>query len=300
MDGDTHRTVDFVELLVEPCPADGPRWARALLLRILEMHGSCRYRYDRLTGKGPATAAALSLREAYRLLDPLDRRLFTRLMLVVPWEGLRRETGLGLRIRDVVQILSVEAGAAECVEAAREVVTAGWQVVNQFPLEGVLVEERAPGSGLTFHLPAAVRNELGLTSGTFTVDRVQSAVRGYHGLGWGPNLRAIVPWWLDALDSRDSDRAIALVLRRAGSVKEDPDAAQYCLLGIADWMTSTPQHLRSGEVLDLCLSASVGAVRRTAADLASAMGRTEILESLAASDPDRSVRRRAERLLGSR
>ena len=52
MDGDTYRTAAFVELLVEPCPTEGPRWARALLLRILEMHGSCRYRHARLTGKG--------------------------------------------------------------------------------------------------------------------------------------------------------------------------------------------------------------------------------------------------------
>ncbi len=299
MSDDHYRTAELVELLVAPRMVDGPRWARALLLRTLETQGWCRYRRDRLSGRGPALTAALSLRMAYRLLEGADRRLFTRMMLVVPWERVRRDTGLGLRIAEVLQLLSAEAGLAECVEAAHEVVSAGPRVVSGFPLADLLVEERATG-GMTFRLPAEARAHLGVTSATVRIDRVQGAVQSFRGRGWEANLRAIVPWWLDALADSELESAVALALHCAAPTKKDPSAAQYCLLGLADWMSSNPHHPAAGTTLDLCLAASGGAVRKAGTHLASKAGRAEILERLAESDPDRSVRRTAAELLAGR
>ncbi len=196
-------------------------------------------------------------------------------MLVVPWERLRRDIGLGLRIAEVLQLLSVEAGLAECVEAAHEVVRAGPRVVSGVPLEGLLVEERATG-GIIFRLPAEVRTHLGATSATVRIDRVQSAVASFHGSGWEANLRAIVPWLLDALEDSEVESAVALAVRCAASAERDPSVAQYCLLGLTDWMSSNPRHPAAGTTLDLCLAANVGAVRKAGAHLASKVDRAEI------------------------
>jgi len=62
-------------------------------------------------------------------------------------------------------------------------------------------------------------------------------------------------------------------------------------------MCSHPDHPHAGAVLDLGLEGKDGAVRKPAAALAAAMGKADVLEGLIRGDPDKGVRKRAQKLL---
>ena len=284
-----YRHAELVELLLDRPDDENLPWARAVLLNTLEAHGHCHYRHDRLAGRALAAEAQESLREAFRLLEPSDRPLFLRLMLLVPWDSIRRETGLSLRALEVVRALSDMAGDEACADAARAVLDEGPMAVKRYPLGGVLLMERQPGRGIVLELGEAGRCFV-------AVDRVEAAVKGFRTYSWESNLRAVVSWWLGTFDEEGADKAVDFLLNRKDSVI-GLDAERYGLMGLADWMEGNPSHARADEVVRRCLEDRNGAVRRCAASLASATGKTDVLMELVARDPDASVRRKAEKLL---
>ena len=69
-------------------------------------------------------------------------------------------------------------------------------------------------------------------------------------------------------------------------------------MGLADWACEHTSHPGAEAVLDLVLAGRSGAIRKGAVDLADAMNRTDLLEKLARSDPDKEIRNRAFKRLG--
>lgn len=127
-------------------------------------------------------------------------------------------------------------------------------------------------------------------------DRLEVAVSNFRPYGWEANLRPLVPWWIEGIRPEARDRtAKSLVtrIRRDGT----SDAGRYRLLGLLDWMCAHPDHPHAGAVLDLGLKGKDGAMRKPAAALAAAMGKTDVLKALARGDPDKGVRKRAQKLL---
>lgn len=294
---DLYRNANPVALLVGGPGAEPERWARALVLRILETHGGARYRTQRLTGRRPARAARESIACALGCLDAPSRRFLLRVLLLVPWEMLRRDVGLTVRARDVLNSFAEAVSGAECAAAGKAVIEAGLDAVRKHPLDGVLTAERLPGMGSMLRLSARAQQELGLASACYEFDRVDVAARNFRPYSWESNLRAIVPWWLDRQTADAADRAAVGLLRRR--CFEGDGAGRYRLLGLADWSRDHASQPAAATVLARCLDGRDGAVRKAAADLAAALEDTAVLAELAATDPDASVRRRAAKLLAA-
>ena len=144
MNDDRLRYAELVELLTEGPVGVRRDWAATLVLRMLETRGGCHYRHDdRLGGEANAQAALASLRIALAALSPPEQGLMLRAMLLVPWEQMRRDTGLSLRLPEILAALSEQVGVPVCVAAVRSVVEHGPEAVRQYPLEGLLPEPRS-------------------------------------------------------------------------------------------------------------------------------------------------------------
>ena len=79
--------------------------------------------------------------------------------------------------------------------------------------------------------------------------------------------------------------------RSAGLNYARSDESSYRKVQV--WLTNST----ADDLLRLGLDGRTGAVRKTAAELAAAMKRTEVLEDIAQRDPDGKVKKRAEKLL---
>ncbi len=298
MTGEELRYAELADLLVGGPKGDLRLWAGTLILRTLETRGACRYRdgWERLSTHASAPAALASLRAAAAVLSPVERGLLLRTMLLVPWGLVRSDTGLSLNLPDLLAALSDVVGHTACRAAVRSVVEEGERAVSAYPLQGLLPEVRLAEEAFVFQVdPAMFGKSRGPTT-RFTVDRLAASVQGFRAGRWESNLRSLVAWWLDALETQEASAMLATLLKGLRApVKQLRQHA--LLLGLLDWMASHPEHPRAGEVLERGLVTPVGNVRRTAADLALVLGRRDVLENLAERDPDRGVRKQAQKLL---
>ncbi len=294
-----YRYASLVDFLVEPPAEDLKRWAGAFVTRTLQTGGSCIYRHGakRLGDADFLTNAADALSTAMRVLPAPERAFFIRVLLLVPWEQLYRDTGLQIRAGKVIDVLSAAVGTREFTAAVGSVFESGVDAVKEFPLEGLLAGERCSGTEVVFELPETARRLTGVSARTIAFDRLEVAVSMFRPLGWQSNLRLLIPWWLDAAEDRKPPHAVYR-LCTAAHLDRDDDVGKFCLLGLLDWMTGHPEDELAPEVLDLGLRGRSGAFRKAAAALAAALGRVDVLEKLKRGDPDKSVRKRAAKLLG--
>ena len=299
MGEDDLRYAELVDFLAAGPTADQRVWAAMLVLRTIETRGGCSYRnHQRLTGVACARAATRSLLTATDVLSPPERGLLLRAVLVVPWTRVLRDTGLSVRMPEIIGVLRKGAGAPACLAAAQSVIERGDDAVRRYPLDGLLPEVRRPGDGLVFEFDAQQRRQLGIPAGCIEIDRLTAAVQGFSGHAWEANLRPLVAWWLAAQAPGKADRALRKLTRALRADTKD-EGARSQLLGLLDWMVEHPEHAGACEALDRAVEASHAAVRNAGADLALAMGRDHVLATLADRDPNGSVRRRAEKLLAS-
>ena len=222
-----------------------------------------------------------------------------RAMLLVPWEQMRRDTGLNLRLPEILAELSEEVGASVCTAAARSVVERGQDAVRRYPLEGLLPEIRQPGQGLVITFDTGELQELHVSPAEIEIDQLISTVQVFRALGWESKLRPLVAWWLGTLEVTEADGAVGLLLSGLRRAAKD-DQARWRSLGLLDWLAGHPEDPRAGEALAVAKEAARSDVRKAAADLAQALGRWDVVEALAQSDPDRGVRQRAGKLLAGR
>jgi len=300
MTTDELRYAELADLLVEGSKGHPRRWAGTLILRTLETRGACRYRdgSPRLAGTASVRAALASVRAAAAALSPAEQGLLLRTMLLVPWERLRRDTGLTLKLPELLAALCDVVGHSACCAAVRSVVEDGEEAVSSYPLQGLLPEVRLPEEALVFELDPEVLGKPRGPTQRFTLDRLVVCAQSFHASGSEANLRPLVVWWLDALEAREESAAVDKLLKGLRSPVKRP-RQQALLLGLLDWMAGHPEQPRAGAVLERGLKVPVGNVRKTAAELALVIGRRDLLEALAERDPDQGVRRRAQKLLGT-
>ncbi len=297
---DRLRYAELVELLTEGPVGLRREYAAILVLRMLETRDGCHYRPDdRLAGESNAQAALASLRTALAALSPPEQGLMLRAMLTVPWEQMRRDTGLSLRLPEMLAALSEEVGASVCAAAARSVVEQGQDAVRRYPLAGLLPEIRQPGQGLIIVFDTGELQELHLSTSEIEIDQLTGAVQCFRALGWESNLRPLVAWRLGTLEVTEADGAVRLLLSDLRRAAKD-DQARWRSLGLLDWLAGHPDDPRGGEALAAAKEAARSDVRKAAADLAQALGRWEVVKALAQSDPDRGVRQRAGKMLTRR
>jgi len=149
MTNDKLEYTDLLELLINGPVGGRRRWAACLVLRMLETKGKCHYRGDdRLDGAAHGQTAIASLRAAVRVLSAAEQGLLLRAILTLPWEQLRRSTGLCLRVPEILAELGKELAVLPCLAAAESVVENGDDAVRQYPLDGLLPEVRQPGAGM--------------------------------------------------------------------------------------------------------------------------------------------------------
>lgn len=298
MDEDRYQYAELVELLVDRPGENVERWAGAIIFRALDSHGHCRYRSwgDRLNNARFTRLACESLETAHEVLQETDRPLLLRVLLLVGWEQNVRSTGLPLRVGKVLEVLGKVADPIDLAAAARDVIASGPGALKKLDLDGVLSGERGPGTGHVLEFSEADRRKLGVTARRIELDRLEVAVSNFRPDGWEANLRPLVPWWIEGIHPGARDRTVEALVTR---VRRDgaSDAGRYRLLGLLDWMCAHPEHPHAGDVLDLGLDGKDGAVRKPAAVLAAAMGKTDVLEALVRRDPDKGVRKRAQKLL---
>lgn len=222
-----------------------------------------------------------------------------RAMLLVPWEQMRRDTGLSLRLPEILAGLSEEVGTPVCTAAARTVVEQGQDAVRQYPIERLLPEIRQPGQGLVITLDAHERRLLHTSLSEIEIDQLTGAVQCFRALGWESNLRPLLAWWLGTLKVTEADGVVGRLLLDLRRVARD-DQARWRSLGFLDWLAGHPEDPRTDEALAAAKEAARSDVRKAAADLAQALGRWDVVEALAQSDPDRGVRQRARKMLTRR
>ncbi len=166
MNTDKLEYADLPELLINGPVGEHRRWAAFLVLRMLETRGGCRYRDDdRLGGAAHAHTAIGSLRAAVRALSAAEQGLLLRAILTLPWEQLRRSTGLSLRMPEILAELGKDLGVPPCLAAAESVVDQGDDAVRRYPLAGLLPEVRQPGNGLIMSLSPREHRQLGISRG---------------------------------------------------------------------------------------------------------------------------------------
>ena len=297
-DADRLRTAEIVELLLDPPDGDRGHWAGAIIFRALESGGHCRYRHGghRLNDASFTRLACESMVSAHDVLREAERPLFLRVMLLVPWELNVRSTGLPLRVGKVLESLSTVTKPAELAVAVKDVIESGPEAVKKLDLDEVLPEERGPGTGHVLELSKADRRKFGIAARRLEFDRLEVAVSNFQPYNWEANLRPLVPWWLDVLQPAARDRAVKSLVarvRREGA----SDAGRYRLLGLLDWMCEHAEHQQADDVLRLGLAGRDGATRKPAAALAAALREADVLEGLIRTDPDKGVRKRAQKLL---
>jgi hypothetical protein len=299
MEDDRYQYGELVDFLMEKPDKDWMRWVGAFVMRTLETGGSCRYRHDsdRLGDACFVNKATDALSTAMKVLPEFDRAFFLRVLLLVPWEQNTRYTGLRMRVGKVIEVLSGSVELQELSAAASAVVESGVDYVKEFPTDDLLVHERRSGTEIVLELSEKDRRKIGVSSRRVIFDRVEVAVSNYRPHGWESNLRVIIPWWLDGIEDEQAGRAVKKLFTGARRGYDD-DAGKYRLLGLLDWMTSHPDHQLAPDVLGLGIKGKGGDVRKTAAALALALGRTDVLEKLRRDDLDKWVRNRAEKLLG--
>lgn len=295
---DKYKIAEIVELLMDQPEAERGRWAGAIIFRALESGGHCRYRSgdNRLNDAYFTRLASESLVSAHEVLQEADRPLFLRVLLLVPWELNVRSTGLPLRVGKVLEILGDVAAPTELDAAVKDVIESGPEAVKKLDLDDVLPGERGPGTGLVFELSKADRRKLGVAARRLEFDRLDVAVSNFRPYNWEANLRLLVPWWLDACQPEAHARAVKTLIagiRRDGA----SDAGRYRLLGLLDWMCAHPDQPQATTVLDFGLDGKDGAVRKPAAVLAAALHKTDVIEELVRRDPDKGVRKKAQKLL---
>jgi hypothetical protein len=289
---------EWIELLIER-PFNNPlEWARTVLMRILERHGECRYRHDdaRLKGKRWSQKTLDALKDMFGFFEAADQGLFLRVVLLIPWDTVRRNIGLGLRAVDAVGFLAQNTCEQACQKAVEDILQSGLQAINEYPLDDVLLIERQPGKGHILELSEQDRLRLGLSTRTIEVDRVASAIQNYKTYSWESNLRGLAYWWIKMKSKTVENPPVDWLLSPNG-LSNNQKANEFILLGLMDWMTNSPKHLHARIVLKEGLDGKTGAMRKTAAELAFAMGDLETLESMSSEDPDLSVRRKANLLL---
>lgn len=95
-------------------------------------------------------------------------------------------------------------------------------------------------------------------------------------------------------------RLEAVIGRRLGGLPV-PVAGERNLAevtGLVGWAEGHLEHPEAGRIMELALGTSSGAVRKAGLTLAAALGRADLLESMAVSDPNKGVRDRAQQLAG--
>ncbi|HOX04224.1 MAG TPA: hypothetical protein P5555_18355 [Candidatus Paceibacterota bacterium] len=300
MNNDRLKYADLVELLINGPVGGRRRWAAVLVLRMLETRGACGYRSDgRLGGAVHAQIAMASLQAGARVLSASEQGLLLRTILTLPWEQLRRGTGLGLRVPEIFAELGRDLGLPPCLTAAQSVIEHGEDAVRQYPLDGLLPEVRRPGEGLVIAFDAWKNRPLDVPIGPIEIDRLAIAVQSFRGGEWQANLRPLVAWWLESLDRSEADRAARGLFRDIREAFHD-EHARWRALGLLDWLADHPDHPTAGEATAVAREVARADVRKATADLAAARGQWEVLEGLAQNDRDRGVRQRAEKLLTSR
>jgi hypothetical protein len=297
MNKDKLQYADLLELLIDGPVGEHRRWAAFLVLRMLETRGVCPYRDEsRLGGLEHAQTAIASLRAAVRVLSESERGLLLRTVLLASWEGLRRGTGLSLRVPEILDEFVEDLGISPCLAAAQSVIERRNDAVRRYPLDGLLPEVRRPGEGMIVTFDARESRILGASVGPIEIDRLTIAVRSFHASGWEANLRPMVAWWLETQGQKEADhvaRRLLADLRRAAQDEE----ARWRALGLLDWLAVHPDHPRAGEAMSVARGIARSEVRKAAADLAAVLGQWAVLEGLALNDRDRGVRQRAAKLL---
>lgn len=299
MDEDRYRIAEIVELLTDPPETDVRRWASAFIMRTLETRGHCRYLHGayRLNDAWSLQLACESLVLAYESLREAERQFFLTLLLLVPWESIVRSTGLPLRVGKVLEVLEGVADPTILSTAAGDVIAAGPETLKRFDIGAILPGERRTEARLVFRLGAEARQTLGVRTRRIELDRLEVALSNFNPYRWETNLRPLVTWWFHAVPPDVNDRSVTRVISLIRS-DADNDAGRYRLLGLMDWMRGHPHHPRADAMLEFGLNGRDGALRKAATELAAAMRRTDVLDSLARLDPDKGVRKRAEKLLG--
>lgn len=291
---------DLLELLTNGPVGGRRRWAALLVLRMLETKGGCHYRGDgRLGGVAHAHTAIASLRAAVRVLSESEQGLLLRTILVASWERLRRNTGLSLRVPEILAELGQDLGVSPCLAAAQSVVEHGDDAVRLYPLDGLLPEVRQPGEGMIVTFDARDSRSLEISKVRIEIDRLTAAVQSFRGLSWEANLRPLVAWYLSALESGDAEGTVKRMLSDLRAAAKD-EQARWRALGLLDWLAGHPGHPSASKAMAVAREVARADVRKAVADLAAALGQWEVLEGLARSDRDRGVRQRAEKLLTGR
>lgn len=236
---------------------------------------------------------------AHEALPKADHPLFLRTMLLMPWEHSVRSTGLSLRVSQVLEVLGPVAKPEALASAAGAVIASGIDAARKHRLDGVLLNVRELVYGILLGPLPELQRTLGVTDRRVAHDRVETAVRCFLGSAWEANLRVLVPWWLNAIGEERAEPAVNRLVTRISRSPRKGEAAVhlYLLLGLLDWAIKHPRHAHADDLLHLGVDGKTGPVRKTAAELATAMKRTDVLEKLARLDPDRAVRKRAEKLL---
>jgi hypothetical protein len=264
-----------------------------IVLRAMETHGNCAYRHDRTLFHDRAPDAIRLLESIARNMEGMELGLLLRVLLLLPWEGMMRSSGLPVRASDVVSMLSRVAPHDALTAAIEETVMKGPACVARFRRSEVFPECRqAPAMVLEFD-PEEGLSEIG----RIEVDRLHYAVAKFRPFGWESNLRPIVPKWLMLTEPGKLETLLVNLVGRAEK-KAQYAYGRFLALGLADWACEHVAHTGTEAVLDLLLAGRSGAVRKGAVDLAAAMERIDLLEGMARTDPDRGVRDRALKRLG--
>jgi hypothetical protein len=299
MNDDRLQYGEIVDLLTDGPTGERRYWAAMVVLRMLETKVGCRYRGDnRLCGAAKVEAAIGSLRAAIAALSQAERGLLLRTILLMPWEHVRRDAGLSLRLPDLLAALGKDVGAFACLAAAQSVIEQGDDAVRRYPLDGLLPEVRQPGQGLIVTFDTQDCRLIEVSETQIEIDRLTLAVQSFRGLGWEANLRPLVAWDLSTLPGRERDRVVATLLSDLPAASKD-EQVRWRSLGLLDWMAAHRDHPRAGEAMAVGRQVSRADVRKAAADVAAALGRWDVLEALERDDPDRGVRQRARKLLTS-
>lgn len=198
MNKDTLQYADLLELLIDGPVGGHRRWAAFLILRMLETRAVCSYRDEgRLRGLEHPQTAIASLRAAARVLSESEQGLLLRTVLLASWEGLRRGTGLSLRVPEMLDEFVGDLGVSPCLAAAQSVIEQASDAVRRYPLDGLLPEVRRPGEGMIVTFDARESRTLGASVGPIEIDRLTIAVRSFRASGWEANsvaaMRAAAP-----------------------------------------------------------------------------------------------------------
>jgi len=287
---------DLADILLDAPEVVDRRWCGEALVRVLQTSGNAKYRWDqdRDPYRRRTPAALETLGRWVQRLEGTEQDLLLRVLLLVPWEHNRRDTGLAIRAADAVQVLVDKAESERLAEAMAAVLRSGREAVEPYA-RGVTFPECRRAIGLEFEIDTGQARRRGVRPRRVVFDQVYIAVKSFHAYKCASNYRAIVPRWLDSLDHTETDDAVGRLLEDRTTSRTDRD--RFVLLGLVDWVADHPEHPGMARVLEEALAGNSGAVRKAGAELAARVGRTDCLERMATDDPDAGVRKRARALL---